>query len=276
MNGLLHLASYICRSDGPDIPSQARNLVNLALVDFIASAFAGSTEPISRFVMNQVSENLGADSATIIGCELLVKPMDAAFVNGTMGHALDFDDSNMVLGGHPSVVLFPGILALGQSKGSSGKEILDAYVVGFEVMMSIARAINFEHYEKGWHPTSTIGTFGSVAAASKLLGLDKTRSSHAIGLTASMVSGIKANFGTMAKPLQVGEASRRGVLCALLAADGCTSSLEALEGKQGFLNVYNGLGYYRMKELFALGDGFEILRLLRGYQYVRIVLLTIQ
>jgi 2-methylcitrate dehydratase PrpD len=238
------------------MPVEARELAKLALVDFAGCAIAAATQPVARLALRQCADG----AATVIGQALRARPADAAFANATLGHAHDFDDSNMVMGGHPSVVLYPAALAIGESQGASGSQLLDAYVVGFEVIMALARAVNFEHYEKGWHPTATLGTFGAAAAAAKLLRLDATQCAHAVGLAASMASGVKANFGTMAKPLQVGEASRRGVLCALLAADGATASAGALEGKQGFLDVYNGAGHHRAAELGTIGDGLELLR----------------
>lgn len=256
MNGLARIAQFIAASHGQTMPVEARELAKLALVDFAGCAIAGATEPVARLALKQCAEG----ASTVIGHALRARPVDAAFANATLGHAHDFDDSNMVMGGHPSVVLYPATLAIGELQKASGGELLDAYIVGFEVIMAFARAVNLEHYEKGWHPTATLGTFGAAATAAKLLRLDETQCAHAVGLAASMASGVKANFGTMAKPLQVGEASRRGVLCALLAADGATAGAGALEGRQGFLDVYNGAGHHRASELGSIGDGLELLR----------------
>lgn len=260
MNRLQQVASYIATAPVESIPAEAFGLAKMALIDFIASAVAGADEEVSQIVARHLPDARDGGAATVIGHAIHSTPADAAFANGTTAHALDFDDSNMALGGHPSVVLFPAALALGEVGNNSGRSILDAYVIGFEVLTAMARAVNFEHYEKGWHPTATLGVFGATAAAARLLRLDAEKSAAALGLAASMSSGVKANFGSMAKPLQVGEASRRGVACALLASDGCTASSEAWEGEQGFLNVYNGVGNYRSEELGRLGQGFEILR----------------
>src|SRR5207253_7732467 len=126
---------------------------------------------------------------------------DAALVNGTASHALDFDDCSNTLGGHPSVPILPGLFALADAMPVSGRDFLAAYIAGFETETRIARGVNFHHYEKGWHPTATLGTFGSAAASSHLLGLDARRTATALSLAASLASGIKANFGTMTKPL---------------------------------------------------------------------------
>jgi 2-methylcitrate dehydratase PrpD len=240
-------------------PPRAIELATLALVDFIGVALAGADEPVTGQAACLVA-GTGQGACSLIGRRGAAGPLDAAFVNAVAGHALDFDDSNMALGGHPSVTMLPALLALAERDALGGRAVLEAYVVGFEVMIAMARAVNFAHYEKGWHPTATLGVFGTAAAGARLLGLDANQATAALGLAASMASGVKANFGTSAKPLQVGEASRRGVLCALLAAAGATASREALEGRQGFFNVYNGAGHYRAEALDGLGRDFEILR----------------
>jgi 2-methylcitrate dehydratase PrpD len=261
VNGLAHLARFVAESRRRPMPGEARELAKLALVDFAGCALAGAGEPVARMV----AKTCAPGASTVIGHAMRARAADAAFANATSGHAHDFDDSNMVLGGHPSVVLYPAALAIGEEAKATGAQVLDAYIAGFEVIMAIARAVNFEHYEKGWHPTATLGVFGAAAAAASLLALDETQCAHALGLAASMSSGVKANFGTGAKPLQVGEASRRGVLCAQLAAEGATSSANALEGKQGFFEVYNGAGRYRANELASIGDGLELLG--SGYKF---------
>jgi 2-methylcitrate dehydratase PrpD len=260
VNGLARIGAFIADTRGPGLPAAARELATLTLVDFVGAAVAGAREPVSQLAARHVGAAPAGEAATVIGHAVRARPVDAAFINGTTGHALDFDDSNLVLGGHPSVVLYPGLLALGEARGASGRDVLDAYVIGFEVLVAFARAVNFEHYEKGWHPTATLGTFGAAAAAARLLGLDAQQAATAIALAASMASGVKANFGSMAKPLQVGEASRKGLLCALLAADGATASAGALDAKQGFLEVYNGAGHYRAEALAAIGEHNELLR----------------
>jgi 2-methylcitrate dehydratase PrpD len=239
----------------------------LALVDFIGVALAGSREPVGEKITAYCRATRQNGSASVIGSDFETGVADAALANGVIGHALDFDDSNFVLGGHPSVVLLPALLALGQAEQRSGHDVLQAYVTGFEVMIRIAGAVNFEHYEKGWHPTATLGVFGAAAASAKLLGLNKSQSEDAICLAASMASGIKANFGTMAKPLQVGHAAQKGLLCALWAKAGITASRTALTGRQGFFMVYNGEGAFRPEALGSGSDEPEILR--SGLQFKR-------
>ncbi|MBI4195878.1 MAG: MmgE/PrpD family protein [Betaproteobacteria bacterium] len=259
MQHLHEIASFVAESPAGSIPEAAIERAKLALVDFVGVAIAGSVEPVSQIVTSHVARR-ARGQATVIGAAFRTDAADAALANATMGHALDFDDSSFVLGGHPTVTMMPALLAIGQERGRSGRDILEAYVVGFEVMMKLARAVNFEHYEKGWHPTATLGTLATASAVARLMRLPAGVVANALGLAASMASGIKANFGSMAKPFQVGQASRKGLTCAQLAADGLTASSAALEGPQGFFAVYNGVGQYRPGELAFRGDTLEILR----------------
>jgi 2-methylcitrate dehydratase PrpD len=258
MNRLSDIASFVAGFPAGSIAPAALERAKLALIDFTGVAIAGSVEPVAKIIANHIARS-ARGNATVIGTAIRASAADAALANAVAGHALDFDDSNFVLGGHPSVTLLPALLAVGEERGRGGRDILDAYVIGFEVMMKFARAVNFEHYEKGWHPTATLGTFGATAAVARLLRLPDGVIQHALGLAASMASGVKANFGAMAKPLQVGQASQKGVLCAQLAADGLTASAAAVEGRQGFLAAYNGAGNCRPEELTAFGDTLEII-----------------
>jgi 2-methylcitrate dehydratase PrpD len=259
-DGLTILSNVIVDTPSTYAALEPLNLAGLALVDFIGVALSGSLEPVSEKIIAFCRDTGSKGPASVIGAGFQTGLADAVLANGTIGHALDFDDSNFVLGGHPSVTLLPAVLALGEAGQRSGRDVLHAYVTGFEVMMRIAHAVNFEHYEKGWHPTATLGIFGAAAASAKLLGLDQSQSADALGLAASMASGIKSNFGAMAKPLQVGHAAQKGLLCALWAKAGITASRAALTGRQGFFMVYNGEGAYRLEALAREGDEPEILR----------------
>jgi 2-methylcitrate dehydratase PrpD len=136
---------------------------------------------------------------------------------------------------HPSAPLVAAALAAAELAGASGRALLDAYVVGFELEGRLGRAMNPRHYQRGWHCTSTLGTIAATATAARLLGLDANAAGHALGIAASAASGLKENFGTMVKPLHAGLAARNGVLAARLARDGMTASPAAIEGPQGFL-----------------------------------------
>ena len=151
----------------------------------------------------------------------------AALLNGTSGHALDWDDTQLSTSAdrifglltHPTMPPLAAALALGERQHASGAQFLEAFLTGFEVECKIAEAIHPHHYKKGFHSSGTVGTFGAtVAAAAKLLRLDETATAHALAIAASMASGIRVNFGTMTKPLHVGRAAQNGVIAAELAA----------------------------------------------------------
>ncbi len=188
-------------------------------------------------------------------------PLDAALINGTAAHALDFDDVSNSLGGHPSAPILPALFALAELLDCTGRAFIAAYVAGFETETRIGRGVHFHHYEKGWHPTATLGVFGATAACCHLMGLDRAKTAQALAIAASLASGIKANFGTMTKPLHVGHTARSGLFAAQLAREGFTANPGALEHKQGFLMVFNGAGTFDADAILKdWGQPYDIVR----------------
>lgn len=162
----------------------------------------------------------------------------AALVNGTTGHALDFDDVSSPLRGHPSVAMIPALLALGESIGAQGHEMINAYVAGFEVTLRLARAMVDDHYAKGWHSTASIASFGATAACAYLLKLTHAQTVNALGITVSQIAGTRQNFGTMSKPFQAGQANAVALRAVSLAELGFDASVDAIDGKQGYMALY--------------------------------------
>ena len=182
-----------------------------------ASRWRARSEPAARIVQRVVeAEGSGPCRRARHGARARA-PANAALANGTAAHALDYDDMCFVSLAHPSAPLVSAALAAAELAGASGAALLDAYVVGFELEGRLGRAMNPRHYQRGWHCTSTLGTIGAAAAASRLLGLDARPTGHALAIAASEASGLKENFGTMVKPLHAGLAARNGVLAAQLA-----------------------------------------------------------
>ena len=222
----------------PEAVKWARN----AIADMIGCTLLGApTETTGASLMPGI---YGPGPCLLLGRKERLGMLDAAFVNGTAGHALDYDDTSKSLSGHPTVIIIPGLLALAEATGASGKDLTDAYIIGVEAATRFARGVNFQHYEKGWHPTATLGIFGAAVAASVMLKSDEAQIADAISISASLASGIKANFGTSTKPLHAGIAARNGLFAALMAARGVNGSPVALEHPQGFLEVFNGAGNY--------------------------------
>ena len=240
-----------------DLPPEALHWAKVGLLDTIGVTLAGAAEPAPQRAAMALAA--GAGPALVFGGRSRVGVLDAALINGGSSHVLDFDDCNNTIGGHPSVPILPGLIALAEAEHASGRDLLAAYVAGFEVETRIARAVHFHHYEKGWHPTATLGVFGAAAAAARLLGLDAERTATAIATAASLSSGLKANFGTMVKSLHVGHCARNGLYAALLARHGFTANEGAFEHPQGFLAVFNGAGHHdAAKALSGWGDPFDI------------------
>jgi 2-methylcitrate dehydratase PrpD len=239
-------------------PPDARARATSAFVDTIGVALAGAAEPSARIVQELARADGGA-ACVVLGTAERASAGNAALANGTAAHALDFDDMCFVSLAHPSAPLVPAALAAAELAGASGRAVLDAYVVGFEIEARLGRAMNPRHYRRGWHCTATLGTIGTAAAASRLLRLPPDETAHALAIAASSASGLKENFGTMAKPLHAGLAARAGVVAGLLAKAGLSAATRAFEGAQGFLFAMDA-ERTDMDELVAdLGTRWEIL-----------------
>ena len=244
------IASRICATSFEHIPADAIAAAKQGLLDTIGVTLAGAASDPARIVAEASGARHMPGPALVLGQGYRTSMLDAALINGTASHALDFDDCSNTLGGHPSVPIIPGLWALAESRGASGQEFLTAYILGIETETRIARAVNFYHYDKGWHPTATLGIFGGAAACARLLQLAEDQVATALAIAASMASGVKANFGTMTKPFHVGQCARSALLAALLAEQGMTANHSALEHGQGFFEVYNGAGNYAISRLF--------------------------
>ncbi len=237
MSAIARIAEFVVKARLDDCPRDAIACVRRAALDSLGVMLAGSTEPIARIVREVARTEGGTPLCTVVGTSLRTSPTWAALANGAAGHAHDFDDTSFALMGHPSVPLLAAALAAGEAETADGAAVTLAYLIGFEVDAALGSAINPDHYTRGWHATATIGTIGCAAAAARLLGLDLGQVRHALGLAASLASGLKENFGSMTKPYHAGHAARNGVLASLLAREGLTASESALDGKQGFLGA---------------------------------------
>jgi 2-methylcitrate dehydratase PrpD len=237
----IELAKRVRAITYQSLPQAAVESAKIGILDTVGVTLAGSLEPCVR-IARRVSAAPGP--ALLFGSTQRLSVTDATLLNGVAAHALDFDDCNNTLGGHPSAPILPGLFALADTMPVSGRDFIAAYVAGFETETRIARAVNFHHYDKGWHPTATLGVFGAAAAGSRLLALSEEQTATALAMAASLSSGLKANFGTMTKPLHVGSCAQNGVMVALLAREGMTASHDVFEHPQGFFNVFNGRGNF--------------------------------
>ena len=256
MGFALELAKRITALRYEDLPPEAVHWAKVGILDTVGVTLAGSSDPCATIVSGVLSSG---GPSLLLGTSKRVGPLDAALVNGTASHALDFDDCNNTVGGHPSAPILPALFALADEIGATGKDFITAYVAGFETECKISMGVNFYQYTRGWHPSSTLGVFGSAAACSKLLKLDDERTATALAIAASLASGIKSNFGTYVKPLHIGQCGRNGLFAALIARDDYTASPVAFEHKQGYFEVFNGAGNYDAgKILPPWGKPFDI------------------
>ncbi len=232
------IASFVTSFPRSALSSSQAHLVTRALFDTLVCALAGAREPASTIALQYASGQSALASGTVWATGEILPIEFAALVNGTMGHALDYDDVSSPLRGHPSVAIFPALLALGESIDACGQDIVDAYAVGFEVCLRMARAMVDDHYAKGWHSTSSIGSLGAVAACARLLTLTRQQCVNALGIAVAQIAGSRQNFGTMAKPFQAGQANALALRAIGLARLGFDASAEALDGAQGYSALY--------------------------------------
>ena len=254
------LAQRITAMRYEDLPPEAVHWCKVAVLDTVGVALAGSVEQAPRSVEEVMGLRPDNGPCLIIGTHRRAAPLDAALVNGTSAHALDFDNTARSLGGHASAVIVPALIAAGEDCGAGGRDLIVAHAAGFEVGAAIGRCVNPEHSEKGWHPTATIGVFAVTAACARLLKLSAAQTEIALGLATSLAAGTKANFGTMTKPLHAGQCARGGLFAALLAREGFTANPEAFEHKQGFFNVFMGPGHYDASRALEGWGEWEIVK----------------
>jgi len=239
MSATGRLVEFVLKTTLADCPEPVLAQIRRAALDTIGCMLAGASEPVAAIVRQIARAEGGVPLCTVVGTPLRTSPTWAALANGAAGHAHDFDDTNFALLGHPSVPLIATALASGEAEMADGAAVALAYVIGFEVDAALGHALNPEHYMRGWHATTSIGTLGCAAAAARLLGLDAGQTVHALGIAASLASGLKENFGSMTKPYHAGHAARNGVLAAQLAREGMTASETALEGRQGYAAAFS-------------------------------------
>lgn len=251
------IAQFVFNFSYDQIPDSAIQVIKNAFIDTIGVGIAGCEEKGSKIVKEFIIQENAQSISTIWGSNQKTSPSYASLVNGTFAHALDFDDVNTAVIGHPSTVIVPTVMAISEELNISGKEAILAYFIGFEVMAYAGKLVGYNHYKKGWHATSTLGVLGSVAVAGKLYGLNVEQLTNAFGIAVSHSSGTRQNFGTMSKPYHPGNAARSGIVAASLAKRGFTGNREIFEAPLGFISL---LGDRKIEENYEqIGKKFEII-----------------
>ena len=246
------------------LPDSVRALARQCVLDYLGVGLAGADDPLVLILLDEMSEP-GADTqASVIGHPIGLPVLAAALVNGAAGHALDYDDVNLAMPGHPSVAILPGLLALAEQRQSSGRDVIAAFVAGYETACRIGMAMRPGHYGRGFHATATVGAFGAAAACARLLGLDTEKTAQALGIAGTQAAGLNSQFGTMCKPFHAGKASQNGLLAARLAARGFSSRPDFVECEQGFAATH-GPDFHPEAAFTDPAQGFHILANLFKY-----------
>lgn len=220
----------------PDLVERSRQ----CLLDWLGVALAGSTEEATSILLEELADlGGGSGQGTVVGHCRRLPIVDAALVNGTAGHALDYDDVNQAMTGHPSAPILPAVLALAEHVGATGSEVITAFVAGYEIACRLGRALGADHYGRGFHTTGTVGALGAAAASANLLGLDTGSAATALGLAATQAAGLRSVFGTMGKPLHAGRAAAIGLLSARLAARDFSAPSSVIETALGFAETHS-------------------------------------
>jgi 2-methylcitrate dehydratase PrpD len=249
------LGRFIAKCESGMIPAHARKFALAGIVDCSGVLVAGSVEEAPR-ILEKTLAPCGQEARLYFG-DRLTGVADAAWINATAAHALDFDD--VAIQGHPSAVLVPALLAEAAVRKVTGSDVIEAYLVGYEVWAELVLRETDQHHIKGWHPTCLFGCIGAAAACARLTGLNADQATAALAIAASQSAGLVANFGSMAKPLHVGRAAHAGLLSARLAAAGATAARDAIEHPQGLLMAASPNGNTDLTRPVEAGKIWKIL-----------------
>ena len=253
------IAEFVVNTSYEALPDEAIQNAKMSIIDGIGTCIAGAESPAGSIITDYVRVRANSPEATVITKGFKTSTPEAALANGTMMHALDYDDCTDGFLGHPTSVILPAVLALGEWRGISGKETLLSYILGYDVCNRIGSGIGSAYYERGWHSTATIGTLAAGIASAKVLKLDVQQTRMAVGIAASLAGGLRQNFGTMTKSLHAGNAARNGVFSALLAQKGFTADQGILENPFGYARVFSGNTEADFKKMTSdLAAPFEI------------------
>ncbi len=235
------IVHFVLSTSYEGIPHTVLEYSRFAFADYIAVAYAGMRTQDNRIIQNyaQLSDNSG--KSKIFGSANRYSAQYASLINGTTAHALDFDDVGLTAINHPTVSVAPVVFAIGEELEKSGKEVIRAFTLGVEVLQKVASLLMPELTNRGWHTTSVFGTIGSTVAASLLYGLSEEQFINALGISCSLASGLRVNFGTYTKPFHAGLSAQNGIVAVKLAKAGVTSSEFAFEGNDGFALAFTGL-----------------------------------
>ncbi len=231
------LVKNVINTSYENIPPNVIEHAKRSMFNWLGVAIGAAYHPSTDMLLAVSKEVESSPQVSLLGRHEKVDLLTAALFNGMTSHIFDYDDTHLDTIHHPSGPVAPVVFALGEKYDLSMRDLLRAFVLGVEVELRISNAVYPSHYDHGWHITSSVGVFGAAVAAGVLLGLDEERMLYALGLAGTQAFGLREMFGTMTKPFHPGKAAQNGLLAAMLAQKGFTSSNQVLEAKRGFANV---------------------------------------
>lgn len=249
MTVLARLAQFIA-TDPLEADTETRAVVRDGVIDTFGCIQVGARQPVAEKTRSAILVLGTCGAAPVYGTSSKASAPHAAFLNAVAGHALDFDDWEVPGNTHPTVVLLPGLLASINAQ-TSGAEMERAYLAGFEVIARLGEALNFEHYDRGWHSTATLGAIGAAGAVARLLGLNAVQTTHALAIAISRACGYTCQFGSDTKPMQAGFAAQTGVEAAHLARAGLRGQAHVLEHARGMNTLTAGVPQDRLDAMVA-------------------------
>ena len=251
------IADFVTQTSYNQIPSEALTRAKWCILDCLGVSLAGSKESAGRIMIDYVKDLGGKPEATAIASGFKTSSPQAALVNGTLAHALDYDDSHPNFQ-HATAVTLPAALALAERERASGRAILEAYVLGCEVGSKIGIRMGNQLGEHGWHPCGIMGSMAAAVASSKILKLSAGQIRRALGIAASQAGGLARNIGTDVKPFHSGNGAKNGVVAAMLAAKGFEADENILDGHHSFSTVFLGEGHDSANLSKGLGSPFSL------------------
>jgi len=254
------LAHFIANITYNQLPKDIIDTAKKALIDFLAVSIAGFNKgPLCKILLDYLIKAGGSQESIVLGFDKKIPSFNAALMNGVSGHTLDLDDGHRIARGHPGVTVIPAALALTEISGCSGKQLITAIVVGYEVFVRLGKAANPELFNRGFHTTGVCGALAAASAASKVLSLGKEEIISTLGIAGIQSSGllIVTHSGQMMKPLNAGKAAQNGVLSALLAKNKAIGPKSIIESKDGFMQAFSDKTNYSFI-LDNLGRNFAI------------------
>lgn len=238
MGATATIAKFIAATSTRDFPAASTEKAKKAIADTFAVIIAGAGSEVAEPLRKYLAAAHAPGPVPILGTNMTAAPETAALINGTYGHALDYDDVLSIMPAHPSAVIIAALLASLNGQCVDGRTFIEAYLLGIEVGGNVGIGMTNGHYQRGFHATGTLALFSGLAALAKLHRADVATIGQAFGIASSMSSGLRRNFGTMTKPLHTGIAARSALTAFNLAAAGFTAAPDVLEAKAGFFSSY--------------------------------------